>query len=154
MNKEIKDKVVAFLSLQKSRLGVVSTVSSENKPESAFVYFAFDGDLNIYFATKDTSRKFKNITKNENVSFAIVTENPPQTLQLEGVASVHDDTEDQKHLFQELIGLASSKHFAAPILQQNTGGLEFMKISPNWVRFGNFEVRKHGDIFEEVNLDK
>lgn len=152
MDKEIRDKVIAFLGLEKSRLGVVSTVSKENKPESALVYFAFDENLNIYFATKDNSRKYKNILQNKNVSFVMATVNPPQTLQLEGTASVHNDTGDQKHLFQELVGLASVKHFSAPITQQSTGGLQFIKISPTWVRFGNFEARKHGDTFQEVKL--
>ncbi len=152
MDKEIKDKVIAFLGLEASRLGVVSTVSAENKPESALVYFAFDENLNIYFATKDSSRKYKNILQNKNVAFVMATVNPPQTLQLEGVASVHNNIEDQKHLFQELVGLASSKHFSAPISQQPDGGLQFIKISPTWVQFGNFEVRKHSDTFEEVKL--
>lgn len=152
MDKEIKDRVIAFLGLQKSRLGVVSTVNEENKPESAFVYFTFDENINVYFVTKDNSRKYKNILKNSNVSFATATENPPQTLQLEGIAAVHSEIEDQKHLFQELVGLASAKHFSPPINQQTKGGLQFIKISPTWIRFGNFEVRKHGDIFKEVLL--
>lgn len=150
MEKLIKEKMIGFFGLQKSRLGVVSTVNEENKPESALVYFAFDGDLNIYFVTKDVSRKFINITKNHNVSFVSATENPPQTLQLEGIASIHSDTEDQKHLFQELVGLASMKHFSSPLSQQPMGGLQFIKITPTWMRFANFEIRKHGNTFEEV----
>lgn len=152
MDKQIKDNVIAFLGFQKSRLGIVSTISEDTKPESAFVYYAFDENLNIYFVTKDASRKFKNILKNKNVAFAMATENPPQTLQLEGVASVHNDKEDQKHLFQELVGLASAKHFSSPISQQPNGGLQFIQITPTWIRFGNFEVRKHGDTFEEVTI--
>ena len=153
MDKELRDKIASFLGLQKSRLGVVSTISEENKPESAFVYYTFDEKLDIYFATRDGSRKYKNILKNKNVAFVMATENPPQTLQLEGIASVHDDLDEQKYMFQELVGLASSKHFSAPISQQTkSGGLQFIKISPTWIRFGNFEVRKHGDMFEEVKL--
>ena len=152
MDKEFKEKIISFLGFQKSRLGVISTVNEESKPESAFVYYAFDENLNIYFVTKDSSRKFKNIVKNKNVAFAMATENPPQTLQMEGVAAVHSDLENQKHLFQELVGLASAKHFSPPISQQTRGGLQFIKITPTWMRFGNFEVRKHGDTFQEVRL--
>src|SRR3989344_1355089 len=150
MNKELLDKIIFFLGTQRSRLGVISTVGEENKPESAFVYYAFDDNLNIYFVTRDASRKYKNIVENKNVAFAIATENPPQTLQIEGVASVESDTEEQKKLFQELVGLASLKNFAPQISQQTgAGGLQFIKISPRWIRFGNFEVRKHGEIFEK-----
>src|SRR3989338_3166814 len=153
MDKELRDKIASFLGLQKSRLGVVSTISEENKPESAFVYYTFDEKLNIYFATRDGSRKYKNILKNKNVAFAMATENPPQTLQLEGVASVYDNLDEQRYMFQELVGLASLKHISSPISQQTkSGGLQFIKISPTWIRFGNFEVRKHDDIFQEVTL--
>lgn len=151
MGEELKEKIISFLGSNKSRLGVVSTVNEENKPESAFVYYAFDENLNVYFATKDTSRKYKNILNNKSIAFAIVTENPPQTLQLEGVASVHDDIEDQKRLFQDIVGHASAKYFSAPIMQQTKGGLEFVKISPLWIRFGNFEVRKHEDTFQAIS---
>ncbi len=151
MNKELKDKIASFLGLQKSRLGVVSTVNADGGPESAFVYYTFDENLNIYFATKDSSRKFKNILQNKKVAFAMATENPPQTLQLEGEASVHSENGDQKHLFQELVGLATAKNFSAPIEQEaKTGGIQFLKITPSWIRLGNFEVRKHGDVFEEI----
>lgn len=154
MENELKNKVIAFLGLQTSRLGVISTVNGDSKPESALVYYTFDENLNIYIATKDSSRKYKNILMNPNVAFVIATENPPQTLQLEGIASVHSDSEEQKHLFQELVGLASNKHFSAPIAQQSYGGLQFVKISPTWMRFGNFEARKHGDAFQEVSLSQ
>lgn len=129
-------------------------MSEQNKPESAAVYYTFDENLNIYFATKDSTRKYKNILKNENVAFVVTSENPPQTLQLEGMASAHSNVEDQKHLFQELVGLASAKHFSAPVNQQPAGCLEFVKITPTWIRFGNFEVRKHGDTFEEIEMSK
>ena len=152
MNKELSEKIISFLGTLKSRLGVISTVNQNGQPESALVYFAFDENLNIYLVTKDTTRKYKNIMENKKVSFVIATENPPQTLQLEGATSVHDNVGDQKHLYQELIGLASSKNFSAPITQIKDGGLQFIKISPTWIRFGNFEVRKHGDIFEEITL--
>src|SRR3989338_7103029 len=144
MNNEIRDKLSFFLGSQKSRLGVVSTVSAGNKPESAFVYFAFDEDYNIYFVTREGSRKYKNLLQNKKIAFVTATENPPQTLQLEGTAEVIHDPEEQKRLFEELVGLASAKHFSPPISQIDEGGIQFIKISPAWIRFGNFEVGKHG----------
>ena len=153
MNKEFLDKVALFLGAQKSRLGVVSTVNSENKPESALVYFTFDEKLNIYFVTRDITKKYKNIIENKNVAFVVSKEIPPQTLQIEGVGSVHNNPEDQKDLYKELVGLASSKHFSPPVSQINSGGLAFIKISPTWIRFGNFEVRKHDNIFQQVGIE-
>ena len=154
MNNELKEKMTVFLGLQKDKLGVVSTVNRENQSQSTFIYYAFDEELNIYFACRDTSRKYKNILSNKNVSFVVAAGDPPQTLQIEGTATVEHDPENQKHLFQELVALPSSKKFSAPISQMPTGGLQFIKISPTWMRFGNFEVRKHENTFQEIKVNE
>ena len=99
MSKELREKIIAFLGIQKDKIGVISTVSPENKPESAFVYYTFDLELNIYFACKDSSRKYKNILENKDVAFTIAAGDPPQTLQLEGRASVESSIGAQKRLF-------------------------------------------------------
>ncbi len=153
MNKELLEKITVFLSIQKNKLGAVSTVNADGGPESALVYFTFDNDLNFYFATRDNSRKYQNLIQNPKVAFVMGQDNPPQTLQLEGIASVIRDVEGQKHLFPELVGLASAKNFSAPISQMSTGGLQFVKIAPTWLRLGNFEVRKHEDTFQEIKKE-
>jgi general stress protein 26 len=154
MNKEISEKIIKFLNEDAQKLGVISTVTAENKPESAFMYYAFDEDLNIYFATRVASRKYKNFMENKHIAFAVAKENPPQTLQLEGLASVVVEAEVQKSLFPELITMAAQRNFAAPISQMESSELKFLKITPNWIRFGNFEVRKHGGIFEEIKIEQ
>jgi general stress protein 26 len=150
MNEETKKMVLDFLHQDEDMLGVVSTISSDNKPESAFVYYSFDEDLNIYFMTRANSRKGQNILENKNVAYAIVSRNPPQTLQLDGEASFVDEKEMQKKLFKELVEFASKNYFASPIAQMQSSELVFIKITPHWMRFGNFEARRHGDMFEQV----
>ncbi len=149
----MSEEIIKFLKEEKQKLGVISTVTKENTPESAFMYYTFDKDLNIYFATRVASRKYKNFLENKHVAFVVATENPPQTLQLEGIATVAAEIEIQKSLFPELITLAAKRNFAAPISQMESSELKFIKITPNWIRFGNFEVRKHDGMFEEIKIE-
>ncbi len=51
----------------------MSTENEERKPESAFVYYAFDENLNIYFATNalftiSATKSFRAIAKTGNVA--------------------------------------------------------------------------------------
>ncbi len=149
MTEEQKKLILDFLRGHTSRLGVVSTVSSKNTPESAFVYYSFDNDLNLYFMTRAESRKAINLRSNNHVSYVVASENPPQTLQVEGEVSWVDEPEMQKVLFKDLVEFSAKNYFSAPIAQMPNSELIFLKISPNWMRFGNFEIRREGDMFLE-----
>ncbi len=145
------EQIQNFLKNEKQKLGVLSTVGPTGTPQSAFIYYAFDEDLNIYFITRTQSRKFLNIEKNPHVAFVVGTETPPQTLQIEGTASILERPEDFSFLFSDLVKIAVERHFVPPITQMtNSGDVFFMKITPNWVRLGNFEIRRKGELFEEI----
>lgn len=146
-----QEQILNFLKQEKQKLGVISTVSDVGTPQSAFIYYAFDEDLNIYFITRTKSRKYTNIEKNPHVAFVVGTENPPQTLQIEGTASLLERPEDFAFLFSDLVKMAVERHFVPPITQMtNSGDVFFMKIAPTWVRLGNFEIRRKGEMFEEI----
>ena len=152
MDNKLLEEIITFLKGDKVKLCAVSTVTEDCKPESAFVYYAFDENLNIYFITRAGSRKYKNGIKNPNVSFVAFTENPPKTLQLEGTLSVVMDPKDQIKLFPELVTLATERNLVPPISQMDTSEVMFMKITPNWVRFGNFELGRDDGMFHEIKL--
>lgn len=132
------------------KLGVISTVSTKSTPESAVVYFSHDENLNLYFTTRSTSRKYKNIVENPNVSFVIYTENPPQTIQIEGVATRITDPAEQAKLFSEVVTLANSTSAQPPIDQIGESEIAFIKVSATWARLGNFEIERTGELFTEV----
>ncbi len=66
----IKKKIFEFLN--NNKVAVVSTIhSDEDTPESAVVGFGNNESLELVFGTSNTSRKYKNLQKNPNVSFVI-----------------------------------------------------------------------------------
>jgi hypothetical protein len=52
-------KELVYNFIKQHQLGVVSTVGSDDKPESALVGIAVSGNLDIIFDTLKTSRKYK-----------------------------------------------------------------------------------------------
>lgn len=144
---EIADSVKSL----EQHLGVVSTAGEDGKVESAVVYFTFDKDLNIYFLTRTGSRKYKNILKNPSVAFIAYSEYPPQTLQLEGIASDINDPKEQGKIFTDLMTLAKNHSYAEPpIGQMMESELAVMKITPSWARFGNFNFSETKDTWNEA----
>jgi len=78
-----KELTYQFIAQQK--LGVVSTINSENKPESAVVGIAVSENLEIIFDTVKASRKYRNIIRDPHVAFVIGWDNEI-TVQYEGIA--------------------------------------------------------------------
>lgn len=148
MTKDIYDRLASMNQI----LGTVSTISPEGKPQAATVYFTYDEDLNIYFITKDTSRKYKNILNNPNVAFVITSEHPALTVQLEGVAKVVDSALEEVKVFSKLVATAVESNFMPPVSQIQGGKTMFIKIDTTWARTGDFAVMKDGDKFTEEKL--
>lgn len=57
--------------MKRNMLAVLSTVDSQNKPESAVLAFAEHDDLTVIFGTSDMSRKYKNLVTNPRISLVI-----------------------------------------------------------------------------------
>ncbi len=149
MNTE--EKIAQELESMNQPLGVISTVNEFGKPQSAAVYYICDNALNIFFVTRSESRKYKNLQKNPHASFVVTTEHPPKTIQAEGTVAEVTDPHEQINYFDKLVAKATESNLMPPVSQLVTGEMVFMKISTNWVRFGNFEIMKEGDKFIEIS---
>lgn len=150
----IEQKIAEELKATTQTLGVISTVNEDAgpKPQSATVYYVCNDALDIFFVTRSSSRKYKNIQTNPQVSFVITNEHPPKTMQFEGTASEVTDPEEQIKYYDMLMARATSSNPMPPVTQIATGELVFLKITTMWARFGDFEVMKEGNKFIETAL--
>ncbi|HEY0980246.1 MAG TPA: pyridoxamine 5'-phosphate oxidase family protein [Candidatus Paceibacterota bacterium] len=148
MNTSIEHVINEMKELEQN-LGVISTTAG-NKPEAAVIYFAYDEHLNIYFATRKESRKYKNISANPNAAFVIYNAELLKTIQIEGVVSVVEDPYEQVVHYTQLVELAVKNNPLPPIDQLGESEIMFLKLTPVWARVGNFEMKREGDVFEEV----
>ena len=146
----IMDELVAL----NQPLGVIGTLAEGSRPESATVYYAYDTALNLYFITKKSSRKYKNIERNPFVSFVITKENPARTIQIEGTAAPVGTPYDEQDIYEELQRLSRDHIKTPPLEELPSSDLVFMKITTDWVRFGEFTCmrEKESDKFIETHL--
>ena len=74
------------------KLAVVSTVNEKGLPNAAIVGFGQTKNQELLFGTDNTSRKYKNLSKNQNVAFTFGGETP-ETIQYEGLARELSESE-------------------------------------------------------------
>jgi len=143
---DTKADALAFLASNKT--GVLSTISKEGNPHARLVYFACDEALNIYFMTMLNTRKAGDISAHPHVAFTVSTVEVPKTLQLEGLAEDVTDSPVADSTVEAIFkNLQSNGQYFAPLARMDRGDIRFYRISPTWVRFGDFT---HGHGSEEV----
>jgi general stress protein 26 len=133
-------------------LGVLATISKDGVPHATSVFYIADEQLNLYFLAREGSKKYENILANPHVAFVVTEENPPKTIQFEGTAQMVTDAHEENAYFSKLIKRATEHSAIPPVAQMEGSKMLFIKITPTWVRAGNFAVMRKGDMFEETNL--
>jgi nitroimidazol reductase NimA-like FMN-containing flavoprotein (pyridoxamine 5'-phosphate oxidase superfamily) len=133
-------------------LGVLATVGVNGQPHATSVFYLVDEHLNIYFLVREGSKKYENILAREYVAFVVTEIHPPKTVQFEGSAHIVTDSHEENEYFTRLVARATSEATIPPVAQMEGSKMLFVKITPSWVRLGNFEVMREGDVFKEVRL--
>lgn len=123
-----KEKVSEFLKQYK--VCVLSTIRIDKTgPESAVVGFAEKENLELIIGTSNTSRKYRNLQENPNISLVVGWDSTTGSIQYEGIA-------------QE-IPIERSQEYAAILVQKNPESEKFVHqkderyfiIKPTWIRF-------------------
>ncbi len=98
----------AYQFIQHNKVMTISSVSPEGQPHSALVYFIFDQQtMQLFFMTKDTTRKYKNLQTNNKVAVVIGTKDEAATVQIEGTAAVIPDRAQQMDTLKKLLEVAN-----------------------------------------------
>lgn len=128
MDEENKQLILDFV--KSCKLAVLSTVTPDGKSESAVLEFGQTDDLELIFDCFETSRKYKNLEANKNISMVIGWDDNI-TVQYEGMAKEVFDEEKKK--YQKLYW---SKN---PKAERWAGreGIRYYKIIPKWIRYSD-----------------
>lgn len=143
-------KVTQFLKA--NPVGVISTNGPEGV-ESASIYYMVDTDGTIYFNSRRDSRKLKNILENPDVAFVAFQQNPDMTLQARGKAEVVTDIGHITEKYSTLLKRMFDGGNTPPILNIGMAEVELVKVTPTWMRFGNFSHQEKSDMFTTI-IDK
>lgn len=128
MNELTLQNIVNFI--KENPLCVLSTVSPENKANSASMYIFSDEMLNVYFATKKDTRKVQNLMNNPSVSLVIHKEATLVTLQMVGEAIAIDPALDGQKAYELLEPFRDKiSNYVAPISAVDRGDYIIFKVS-------------------------
>ena len=152
MNENSRAPARAFLKAHKT--GVLTTISSEGAPRARLIYYGSNDDFSIYFLTRKNTRKAQDIASHHRGSFVVASEEVPQTLQIEGIiADVTDQAEADEVLAELTDRLLSNTLYGAPLMRLDPDALAYYRLTPTWIRFGDFtEGRSTDEVFESLPI--
>jgi hypothetical protein len=88
---------------------------------------------------------------NPEVSFVIFSEKLSVTLQMQGVASVVTDISSLGDIQQALVRRITKNEQTPPLFDLDQSVMVLMKITPTWVKFGNFSHDKElNSVYETI----
>ena len=151
MNDTTHGKALDFLGQE--NIGVLATLSPEGSPRARFVYYTFDEQFNIYFLTYKNTRKVTDLEKHSSAAFTVANELVPESIQIEGtVSDVTDEPTSNETIHKLFERLKSNKEFGAPLTHFDTSTFRFYKLTPSWIRFGDFttSATRTEDALEEI----
>ncbi len=138
-----KKRIMDFMEV--NMLTVISTVDANiNKPESAVIAFAQKDNFELIFGTKNTTRKYKNLQKNPNVSFIIGWDSDTGTVQYEGIAKELSGEESKLHSSILIAKNPRSEKFVHKEDQR------YFLVQPTWIRI--LDMTKNPDETFEINF--
>lgn len=141
--------------LKSHSAGVLSTVSEDGKAHGSAIYYVADENFNIYFLTLKTSRKCANLCANPSVALTVGRQDIPQTVQLEGVASVLQHPEEiGEHAEALMKALTSNSRYYAPLTKLDNDETAIVWIQPKWIRWADYTSQEHGSkaVLKEITL--
>lgn len=116
--------------IRKHKLAVLSTVTPDNKSQSAVLEFGETDDLKLIFDMFTSSRKYKNLQKNKNVSVVIGWDDNI-TVQYEGLAEELQGEKAKKYKEAYWKKNPQAKRW------EKREGITYVKVTPKWIRYSD-----------------
>lgn len=149
MNKEDKKSLILDF-VKKHTLAVISTVSAEGLPEAAVIEYGETDNLELIFDTFDTSRKYKNLQKN-NKAAIVIGWDENITVQYEGEVFEMSGEEIGKYKEAYFVKNPHAKKW------ENHEEIKYFKVIPRWIRYSDLNKLVHDQVppweFFEINLE-
>ncbi len=132
-----RDEALSFLV--DHDVGVLATVSRAGEPHARTIYYTCDDAFNIYFITLKNTRKAADLTSNQKAAFVVSEAGTPKTIQVEGdVADLTYTATNDPLLTGFVHRLMTDKQYGIPLSHLDSSELKFYRLSPAWVRWGDF----------------
>lgn len=124
--------------LRAHQTGTIATASLDGRPFASTIYFSFQDDFTLFFATSHKSAKFSNLTLNNRVSFSCGVGPEYQELVVHGTAFLLTEPSEVQHRLAELKSRVENPSTEWPIhavKKLAEGGDAVYRITPEEVLF-------------------
>lgn len=127
---ETRTLVVEFMKTHHS--GMLATADTAGNPHASVVYYNFNDDYSLYFATKTETQKYKNIEENKQVAFVTYDEESQSSMQISGHIDIVDDEDLRRDIINNMFRLSAeiSKRELPPAEKLYAGDYVALKLSP------------------------
>lgn len=128
----IHERVLQFI--REKRVGVVATESG-HVPHGATVFFLVEDDFTLFFVTTGGTKKIRDIRKNPRVAVVFGAEDSPDTVQIEGTATILEGAESLPIITKVTEIASSMRYHWPPIARLSSDHLVAVKVVPEWMRW-------------------
>ncbi|CAN5398499.1 hypothetical protein BH09PAT4_BH09PAT4_00440 [soil metagenome] len=144
-----------FQFLRDHPVGVLSMVTPENAPHGSVIYFALGQDQTIGFITKRLTRKYRNLSSDNQVMLTCFEATTQTTVNILGHAKETRDAFEVNAIAGAVMGasLKTTKAGIPPISKLKAGAFTAFKITPTSLHmavYGRSERGGHGDLLQSV----
>jgi len=132
---------------------VLSTINDDGTPYGSVVYVGLAGHRQVFFVTKNQTRKYANVSKRPQVSLTFFNDKDSSTLQASGKAFVADDPKMIDHALDAMKKIhAMQAEWLPPISKLNAGNYVLIGIQLESARLAQYKGLGIGsdDIFTEL----
>jgi hypothetical protein len=136
-------------------MGVLSTVTPNNEPHGAVVYYALDDDFTMWLLTKKGTHKYDNMVHNATVMLTVFEPQTQTTVQVRGTAAEYANTAAVNQVSNRIFGrmMQAGDKQLPPIMKLQAGPFTAFAITPASVRMAVYSRPDPGDyeqLFESM----
>ncbi len=139
---KISEKATKFLRTHDT--AVLSTINKEKEIDAAPIHYIVDKDNRIYFTTKSSTAKSRNLMRRCVVALTIYDKDKMSTAQIKGTSDLVDDPEVKNYVYNEITRPRKygSTTAAAPVTKIKEGAFETFCITMTECKYRDFRDKK------------
>lgn len=142
MTNQEKNQALQFLQ---NHAGLtLSTISADNQPAAAFIFYAVNDQSELFIITDKSTQKYINAQNNQKVAFVVTDEEKFITLQGKGEISEILNSSENIEAFDAVMKVMAKKvkNWPPPAGKLQNTGLAILKITPTWLRLRDYANSK------------
>jgi general stress protein 26 len=122
-------------------MGVLSTTSEDKKAWGSAVYYVADEDVNFFFATRENTLKYHNISENPFAALTVADEETQTTVQASGTLSRVPADDYMDIVFDKLASIKpkGDYNWVPPSRKIHEGDYMVLKLTPTSLQYADYK---------------